>query len=87
MIKVPYSLFLQINFILVSHLLFFSMLLIMNLDFSKDLTTSSQIISYVSLDVSLIASYDLPNFINLYDVILLELLFFYLQLTSFQYLI
>jgi hypothetical protein len=32
----------------------------MNLDFSKDLTTSSQIISYVSLDVvSLIASYDL----------------------------
>jgi hypothetical protein len=39
----------------------------MNLDFSKDLTTSSsQIISYVSLDVvSLIASYDLPNFINI----------------------
>jgi hypothetical protein len=33
----------------------------MNLDFSKDLTTSSsQIISYVSLDVvGLIASYDL----------------------------
>jgi hypothetical protein len=44
----------------------------MNLDFSKDLTTSSSQLyhTYVSLDVvSLIASYDLLNVINLYDVI------------------